>query len=270
MSDRPRRPTLGLLGSGEFEPWSEPVERRLLAGARPGPVAILPTASWPDGEAAFETWARKGVGHYRGIDVDAKVVALRTREDAFDPALARELDDVSLVFFSGGRPSYLAGVLAATPFWRNVLRALEDGAAYAGCSAGACVLGEMAPDSVTEKLFAPDWAPGLRLLPDVLVTPHWDALNEHEPGMREFARAQVREDCVLLAIDERTALIGDGNTWAVMGEGSVRIGRRERWSRHGTGDRFRATPGDREDPTELAPSTKSGSGSLDAPSPASR
>lgn len=230
--------TVALLGSGEFEPWAEPVDRRVLSAARPGPVAVVPTASWPDGPERFAEWGRKGVEHYRRLGRDASVVPLRTREDAFDPRLAETIAGAALIFFSGGRPSYLAEVLAASPFWRTLLEELAAGAAYGGCSAGACVLGEMAPDDVTERLFAPEWAPGLRLLPGVVITPHWNTLDDHEPGMREFAEAQVPDDCALLAVDEETAVVGDGTTWEVLGRGAVRVGRAGRWRRHRAGECF--------------------------------
>jgi len=114
----------------------------------------------------------------------------------------------------------------------------------------------MAPDSVTEKLYAPEWAPALRLLPDVVITPHWDALDEREPGMQEFAKAQVPEDCSLIAIDEKTALVGDGTRWEVYGGGNVRFGRRGRWARRGVSERIRSTTADRELPTEAVVATE--------------
>src|SRR5207237_5626321 len=55
-SDAPERATemartFLLQGSGEFEPWTADVERRALAGAvGDGSVAILPTASAPEGD----------------------------------------------------------------------------------------------------------------------------------------------------------------------------------------------------------------------------
>lgn len=56
--------------------------------------------------------------------------------------------------------------------------------------------------------------------------------------MREFAEAQVPDDCALLAVDEETAVVGDGTTWQVLGRGAVRVGRAGRWRRHRAGERF--------------------------------
>ena len=50
---------IALVGSGEFTPAMAEVDRELLAATgrdRPR-VAIVPAASWPDGEAVFMRWA---------------------------------------------------------------------------------------------------------------------------------------------------------------------------------------------------------------------
>ena len=51
--------TLELMGSGEFEPWSEEVDRFSLSRADfgDGSVVILPTASAPEGDEVFNRWA---------------------------------------------------------------------------------------------------------------------------------------------------------------------------------------------------------------------
>ena len=54
-----------LLGSGEFEPWTEEVDRWLLERTTgSGRVLILPTASAPEGDAIFNQWGDMGLEHY--------------------------------------------------------------------------------------------------------------------------------------------------------------------------------------------------------------
>ena len=56
--------SLALLGSGEFEPWTDELERELLAGATgDGSVAIVATASASEG-SAYHHWVEKGLAHY--------------------------------------------------------------------------------------------------------------------------------------------------------------------------------------------------------------
>jgi hypothetical protein len=68
--------TFLMIGSGEFEPWSEEVERAALEG-RDGRVAIVPTASASEGDAVFDRWGRMGLDHYAAMGIEASVVPSR-------------------------------------------------------------------------------------------------------------------------------------------------------------------------------------------------
>src|SRR4051794_26897995 len=61
--------TYALLGAGEFEPWSEVVDRAILERSPnpDGTVLVLPTASAHEGETVFRGWGDKGVEHYRAL-----------------------------------------------------------------------------------------------------------------------------------------------------------------------------------------------------------
>ncbi len=114
--------TFLLMGSGEFEPWSEEVEGAALQGARgDGTVAIVPAASFPDGQAIFDRWGAMGLEHYEAMGVPARIVPLRDRADAMREEFAGQVADASMVFFSGGKPRYLAEAIGGTPFWDGLL-----------------------------------------------------------------------------------------------------------------------------------------------------
>jgi len=49
-------------------------------------VAIVPTASWPDGEAVFLRWAAQGEAHFAALGADPIPVLVRDRATADDPA----------------------------------------------------------------------------------------------------------------------------------------------------------------------------------------
>jgi cyanophycinase len=231
----------GLLGSGEFEPWSEAVDRALLARASgDGTVLILPTASAAEGDAVFDRWARMGRQHFARLGVPHRIVPLKTRHDAERPELAESLERASIAYFSGGNPAYLAGVLAGTPFWEAVLRAMDRGLAYVGCSAGVACLGDVAPDSSARSFDGDVWKPGLQLFPNVHFGPHWDALDGFVPGLRAFIEASVPTEHVLLAIDERTAVVGDGASWTVVGSGGAYLREQGTWRAVMAGSSFDA------------------------------
>ena len=231
---------IGLLGSGEFEPWAEAVDRWLLARATigDGSVLVLPTAAAPEGDDVFETWAEKGLAHYGRLGVQAEVVPLKTRDDASDERVVAALDRASMVFFSGGNPAYLASTLVGTKFWEALVSALARGLAYAGCSAGAACLGDVAPDTTVEGLTAELWRPGLGFFPGVYLGPHWDALDTYVPGLRDFFVSAVPTSGRLVAIDERTAIVGDGASWSVMGSGAAHLLQDGAWRHFASGEAF--------------------------------
>jgi cyanophycinase len=236
MTDR----AFALLGSGEFDPWTEAVDRRLVSrpdapGSR---VLILPTASAAEGDDVFDMWANKGKDHYDALGIDSQILAMKTRADAARPEFVAALDDAAVAFFSGGNPAYLASTLLDTPFWEALKLGVERGIAYAGCSAGIACLGDVAPDSGRRTLDASSWQPGLRLFPGFVFGPHWDALDGFAPGLTDFIVSAVPEGSTLVAVDENTAMVGDGLAWDVEGVGGVHILSGGAWTHHAPGARF--------------------------------
>ena len=234
-------PAFALLGSGEFEPWSDEVDRWVLErSSRPeGPVLILPTASAPEGPGVFRRWSDMGMTHFDATGVRAEVVPLMTRADAARRDLVAKLDTAAAVYFSGGNPTYLVRTLAGTKFWKAVLEGLDRGLVYAGCSAGISCLGELAPDNTVEDPRSPDiWQAGLRVFPKVVFGPHWNMLDTYVPGLSHFMLAAVPPDCRLLGVDEHTAVVGDGATWSVIGLGHGRLMEDGQWRQWQAGETF--------------------------------
>ncbi len=226
-----------LLGSGEFDPWTASIDRWLLGrdGARDGPVLILPTASAAEGDDVFDMWARKGLDHYdRRGDRGQGRAAEDARRRPPRRAGGRPRRG-SVAFFSGGNPAYLSSVLGGTPFWQALLEAMDDGLAYAGCSAGVACLGDIAPDSAREEFDENLWQPGLRLFPGYWFGPHWDALDGFAPGLTDFIVSEVPEGATLVGIDENTALVGDGRRWDVVGVAGAHVLTDGDWTHHEPG-----------------------------------
>ncbi len=228
--------TWAFLGSGEFEPWHDEVDRRLV-GDRPGPVLVAPTASAHEGEASFDSWAAKGLEHYERLGIEARLLPLRTREDAARDEVVAALDDAALVFFSGGNPWRLAEAVRGTPFWDRLTERLNDGLAYAGCSAGVACLTERTFDSDTDDM-EQIFKPGIGRFRDLLFGPHWDMIDMWVPGATDFITGSVVSGQTLIGIDERTAMVGDGTDWEVLGVAGVHVLRDGSWTVHAPGDRF--------------------------------
>src|SRR5207247_10177345 len=82
------------------------------------------------------------------------------------------------------------------------------------------------------------WRLGLGLFPKVVFGPHWDMLDTYIPGLQTLFAAAVPPDHRLFAVDERTAAVGDGTEWSVIGLGKARLHDRGEWREWGPGDSF--------------------------------
>lgn len=234
------RRIIELLSSGDFEPSAVEPDRAALELARgDGRVLVLPTAVAPEGADAVDRTGRAALDHFGALGATARLLPLHTRGDAFRPDLVAAVAGASMIFLAGGQPAYLATTLLNTPFWSAVTAAADRGTVIAGCSAGMWALGELAPVSTITRLADHAWVPGLRLVPNAVLAAHWEALDSFVPGLQGVVQAAVPEHWTLVAIEERTAAIGDGIDWQVFGRGAVSVahaGHRRTFRR---GERFR-------------------------------
>lgn len=240
--------TFLLLGSGEFEPWGDDVERRALAMADgDGSVVILPTASATEGDAVFDRWGSMGLDHFAQLSVPAEVMPVKTREDALRPDLAERANAASMVYFSGGKPNHLARVLVDTPLWTAILDGLARGAVFAGCSAGTMIASQSRVHRDGRRA-GTGWRFGLGLVPNVSFGVHWDRATRL-PGVAWFMSAGIPDGTWFVGIDERTAILGDGSRWEVAGLGGVAVRSDGRSRTFRAGESFSTPVGDLEGTT---------------------
>ena len=228
-----------LVGAGEFLPAMADLDGELLASTgrtRPR-VAILPTASYPDGEEVFQHWAAMGVTHFGDLGAEVEPVLVRRREDAQDPAAAQAVGEADLVYLSGGKPAYLAEVLAGSAVGRALAATHARGAVVAGCSAGAMVLAGHLFDPRGRVVPWPlRWRAGLGFVEGASVVPHYDAWPE---PLTALIALQAPRGSVVLGIDEETAVVGHDGAWRVHGRSRVTVWRGRHRDRYHTGDTFR-------------------------------
>ena len=224
-----------LLGSGEFEPWSAHVEALALSDAvGDGSVAILPTASASEGDDVFERWGRMGLDHFAASGVPAALVPVKVRDDALRIDLVDQVARASMIYFSGGKPSRLADILRDTPMLSVIRRAIDRGAVYAGCSAGAMVASR---ERNAEGRRGTAWLFGLGLVPHVSFGVHWDRAAR-VPGVQWWLTSRVPDDTWFVGIDERTAILGDGARWSVHGLRTVTVRHGGELTAYGVGETF--------------------------------
>ena len=221
---------LALVGSGEYLPVLEPLERALLGG-RPPRYVQLATAAAPEGLESLARWHDLGAEAARRLGVEQVVVPVVDRDSAEDPANAAMVEGAGLIYLSGGNPSFLAETLRGTAVWAAIVAAWRTGSALAGCSAGAMAMSASLPD------IRRPWRPaldGLGLVPTAEVLPHFDKFASWMPDLVLKRVSGAPAGVTVVGIDEDTALVGGldphawsavpagrGSTWQVLGRQSV-------------------------------------------------
>ena len=230
---------VALVGSGEFLPVMADFDAGLLAAtgrSRPR-VAILPTASWPDGSEVFHRWAIQGAAHFSSLGAEVEPVLVRDRVDADDASNAQAIGEADLVYLSGGKPAHLSSALCGTAVGRALCAAHERGAVIAGCSAGAMILAGRHWATRSRRMVWPlRWLDGLGLFDGAAIVPHYDAFPEPMAALLVF---QAPRGTAVLGIDEETAVVGRDGSWQVHGRARVTLWRGRRRERFRAGEVFR-------------------------------
>ena len=228
---------IALVGSGEFTPAMVEVDRGLLAATgRERPiVAIVPAASWPDGEAVFMHWAHMGEEHFAALGAMPVAVLIRDRATADDAEAAAEISGADLIYMSGGKPGHLLSLLRDSAAGAALREAHARGAVVAGCSAGAMVLGGHQIRTGGRGFLHPPigWEDGLGLVPGIVVMPHYDAIPETLLAPLALA---APHGVLVVGIDENTAVVAKDGAWQVQGQGRVTVWRGSRRERHRAGE----------------------------------
>ena len=208
---------VALVGSGEYLPVMAEVERGLLAG-RPPVYVQLATAAAPEGPGSLGRWHALGKAAADRLGVEQVVVPVEDRAGADDPALAALVKGAGLVYLSGGNPPFLAATLRGTLVWQAIYDAWQDGAALAGCSAGAMALCSTVPD-IRHPLRGGE--EGLAVVPRLSVIPHFDRMAARMPDFVLNAVTHAGPGVTVVGVDEETALVGGPDDWVVEGRQQV-------------------------------------------------
>ena len=180
---------------------------------RPPRVVVLPTAAAPEDPHRA---AENGVRYFRRLGAVTAAAMVVTRGDAESRRRLAPLQKADLVYLTGGDPWHLLECLQGTAlggalegFWRR-------GGMVVGSSAGAMVLGEKMRSREGEV-----WIEGLGLAARVAVLPHHERLAHFRIRL---LRRSLDPGVALLGIASATACVNSGgNTWQVVGAGTVTV-----------------------------------------------
>jgi len=216
---------IALYGAGEYLPVVEPIDRFLLDslnldGRKPR-VVCLPTAAGREGDGSINRWSNMGVDHFQKLGADVSALRIIDRASADDPQFESALEAADLIYFSGGDPNYLYQTLNGSRAWNAAQKAWARGAIYAGCSAGAMILGQKLPNF---RMFGNGTPSAFGVMSASYVFPHFDAMPAMFKPMVTALRKTLKDGEYALGVDEDTALVGRlGGEWQVLGTSQVHV-----------------------------------------------
>jgi len=224
---------IALLGSGEYLAVMDETDAGLVqavGGKELAHVALMATAcALEEGEP--ERWNQLGLGHFLPLAGRASAIPLLRRDDAEAEGVLDLLRQANIFYFSGGNPQYLIDTMANTAAWQVIQSRLREGAAIAGCSAGAIMLGSYRVN--LRAILAgdpPSWGEAMGIVPRLAVLPHFDRGRRRlgDEAMAEVLTTILElgpADAVLAGIEEDTALVRTANEggrwWQVKGRQNV-------------------------------------------------
>jgi len=212
---------IALVGSGEYSLPMQELETQLLHRAisrgKKNTFLQIPTASSHEGDSSREKWKRLGQEQSDRIGSQCIYLPIHEREDAFNPEFVDLITDAGLIYFSGGDPHRVAEIYKDSPVWDAIVKQWQSGTSLAGCSAGAMAFG-----GTIMGIRRSNHSPGLQLLPDIEVIPHYDKMLGWLPDRVTSFILHSDSDSVLLGIDENTALVLT-DRWRKFGRGKVHL-----------------------------------------------
>lgn len=208
--------TVCLQGGGEFSAACRPMDADLLARAG-GRVVVTALAGTPGHD--YRTATANGVRHFSELGASDVVGAPDVRES---PEEALDvLRTARLLVLPGGSPGGLLEALRSSGVDELVAELSADGAVVMGASAGAMVLCAwvVLPDRGMRVV------PGLGLVPDAVVVPHWSG------GRADWlaaVEAAVPPKATVLGVPEESGVLVAGPALTAVGRStavSLRDGR---------------------------------------------
>ena len=129
-------PWMAFLGSGEFDPWSEPVDRWALERSRnpSGPVLVCADGGRARGRCVVRRMGEQGWSTTRRSGSRPRCSCSRRARTRTATTWSGGWTTRRSCSSRAGTPPGSADVLSHTPFWEAVVRARADGLPYAGAA----------------------------------------------------------------------------------------------------------------------------------------
>lgn len=212
---------VALVGSGEYLPAMQELERELLISGNSDRYVQIPTAAGRESQSRLQFWQELGNEQAKRLNAQQVFLPIYKREDAFQSEIAEQIHGAGLIYLSGGDPHYLASTLIGTPVYDAILENWKQGTSLAGCSAGAMALGPDIPHFRKPK--AKDEV-GFGIVENIRTIPHYNKFFGWVPEFAAQKFLQAPPNICVVGIDELTAIVThDLQTWTVVGHGKLHL-----------------------------------------------
>lgn len=200
-----------------------------LAGGSDAPIVVIPTAGggseYNEWNSGLQGWKRTGV-------TNITLVHTKDRAVADSDKFVEPIKGARGVWFNGGRQWHLADSYLNTKTHEELWKVLERGGVIGGSSAGATIQGEYLArgDTSGNTIMMGDHTEGLGFLKGTAIDQHVLMRN------RQFDLIEIIErhpDLLGIGIDEDTAIVVQGDSFTVIGQGYVLIHDANSWLQGG-------------------------------------
>ena len=146
------------------------------------------------------------------------------RSEAFDESILGKIQDATGLYFTGGSQLHVTALTGGTPLHYLILEKFNQGMAIGGTSAGAMMMSSSTLLSgaadVSPRHSATDVSPGMELLNRAIIDTHFSQRGRHGRLLSSVAH---NPQVLGIGIDERTAIVVQGDKFEVIGEGAVTV-----------------------------------------------
>jgi cyanophycinase len=153
-----------------------------------------------------------------------ELVNIADRSESFDETMLDKINNATGLYFTGGNQLHVTALTGGTPLHALILDKFSKGLTIGGTSAGAMMMSSSTllsgSTDVAPRLNATEVAPGMELLDSSIIDTHFSQRGRHGRLLSSVAH---NPQVLGIGIDERTAIIVEGDKFEVMGEGAVTV-----------------------------------------------
>jgi cyanophycinase len=153
-----------------------------------------------------------------------EILEIADRSQSFDEAILEKIKHATGLYFTGGSQLHVTALTGGTPLHNLILEKFNKGMTIGGTSAGAMMMSSSTllsgSSDVAPRHGATEVAPGMDLLDRAIIDTHFSQRGRHGRLLSSVAH---NPQVLGIGIDERTAIVVQGDKFEVIGEGAVTV-----------------------------------------------